>query len=188
MADMFPWLTDKGKKRMGIAYATDSDRRYSSGSSSSGSSSSGSSSSDALLAFQQQQAAQAARAARAARRQEMINQQKEAGFASAQQGEALARQQLGQFGMQQQAADKEALTRAQQAQGAAGSQAVAGGAQPQTQAQKLNSMGIGGAGAIAGLRDVYGGQVAANLGAGGTGQPSNTFQLPSIFNLTFGGS
>lgn len=165
MADAFPWLTDKGKKRMSV-----------------GSTSSKSSSSDALLALQQQQAAEAAR------RLEIINQQKEAGFAAAQQGESLARQQLGQFGMQQQAADKEALARAQQAQGAAGSQAVAGGAQPQTQAQKLNSMGIGGAGAIAGLRDVYGGQVAANLGAGGTGQPSNAFQLPSIFNLTFGGS
>jgi hypothetical protein len=184
MADMFSWLTDLGKKRMSVGSTSKKP-------SSSESSSLGSSSSDALLALQQQQAAQAAQAARAAeaaRRQEMINQQKEAGFASAQQGEALARQQLGQFGMQQQAADKEALARAQQAQGAAGSQAVAGGAKPQTQAQKLNSMGIGGAGAIAGLRDVYGGQVAANLGAGGTGQPSNTFQLPSIFNLTFGGS
>jgi hypothetical protein len=30
--------------------------------------------------------------------------------------------------------------------------------------------------------------MAANVGAGGTGQPANMFKLPSASNLTFGGS
>jgi hypothetical protein len=48
-------------------------------------------------------------------------------------------------------------------------------------------MGIGGAGAVA-PSVMPGAAMAANLGAAGTGQPTNMFKLPSASNLTFGGS
>jgi hypothetical protein len=85
--------------------------------------------------------------------------------------------------------DQAALTASQQGQGAAGYKSIAGGGGQSTQAQKAAAIGIGGAGAGAAPSGVMpGAAMAANIGAGGTGQPANVFKLPSASNLTFGGS
>jgi len=155
-----------------------------------------SSGSDAMIGMmmmqQQQQANQAAEQARLveeARQQAMLEQQRQSGFAAAQQGEAMARQKLGQYGIQQQIADQAGLASAQQAQSALGSRSVGGMAGAPSQAQKIAGLGMGAGSSYAPSGGIGGvAQAAANIGAGGMGQAQNMFKLPSSSNIKFGGS
>ena len=146
---------------------------------------SGSSTSSAQAAAQSAAAAKA-RQDEQARQEALIEQQKQAGLAAAQQGEALARQQLGQYGVQQQAVDQASLASSQQAQSALGAINVGGTANVPSQSQKIANLGSG----IGSLSVPIGGaaQYAANMDTGGTGRPQNTFKLPSLSNIQFGGS
>jgi hypothetical protein len=140
-----------------------------------------------------QAAAENARLAEEAKQQAMFEQQRQAGFTAAQEGSAAARQMLNQYGTQQQAADQAALASAQQVQSSLGSRSVGGMGSPigaPSQAQKIANLGMGAGSSYTPASGGMGGaaQSAANIGAGGTGQPQNMFKLPSSSNIKFGGS
>ena len=139
---------------------------------------------------QAQSDAENARVEEENKRQATLDQQRQAGFSAAQQGEIAARQQLDQYGIQQKAADQAALAAQQQAQSASGFKSIAGGMGQANQAQKAANIGMGGAGSMtpASTGMNTGMQTAANIGMGGTGQPQNQFKLPFASGIQFGGS
>jgi hypothetical protein len=137
-----------------------------------------------------QTAAENARLAEETKQQTLLDQQRQAGFSAAQQGEVAARQQLDQYGVQQRAADQAALAAQQQAQSASGFKSIAGGMGQSNQAQRAANIGMGGAGSMtpASTGMTTGMQAAANMGMGGTGQTQNQFKMPSSSGIKFGGS
>lgn len=123
--------------------------------------------------MQSQQASAEAEAQRQAQLQAQIQAQQQAGMQAQQAGEAAAQNALSGMNVGQQAQDQSAI---------AGQQKAAGFATPDVGQIRQASLGT-----MAGGQQGAASQ-AANIGAGGTPQRANMFNLPTAVGLTFGGA
>lgn len=168
--DETPWLTEKGKQKFGYSTVAPLSQQAVLDFASQKAQQAAQQATAKLIAQQTAQAAKQASDAAEAQRQSQIKAQAEAGRQSQLQGESLAKQSLSGMNVAQQDQNKAIIS----SQPSGASSSGGGFDVNQTRQASLQQFGAG--------------TPLSNQGAGGTQRPSNTYNLPTISGLTFGGA